>query len=468
MSGNVNFPKNWRPYEIRNFAGGLNVGDSEVQPNELREAENMELAPKGAIKSRKGYRDCIPDNVTDNLAVSTQEVTDILATTATGNGTITSLGMLNPTAHGVVYVGSATPITNTLKDSATSYAGQDIHVSGNYAFIVSNQTNIGMTVWDITDKENIAYETLYSLAVTSDDGLYIEGDYAYICWLDGTYPKLDIVDISDPTAPSHVATYTGDQHNAFYSVKVSGNYAYISAHDKVRIIDITTKASPVAKGYVSFAYSWGLIDVYGDYLYVGDRSGTIGLRIIDISDKDNPAEVGFLATTSAAYDVTYKDDVVYVSASGKLHIIDVSTKTAPSELTSFAVDTDTRSNGIVGDLLYVAQSGGFTVYDIRNPSVPILLETYTGASGLNPKIYTVETYIYLLLASGTWQIVESVENVDTPTTSDGSTDEGGISSLSAFTSSVTGLVTATYYKVRAYATNTYNTVYGEVVTFETL
>ena len=49
-------------------------------------------------------------------AVTTQAVTDILATTATGNGTISSLGVPDPTAHGVCWDTDEPP---TIEHSST-------------------------------------------------------------------------------------------------------------------------------------------------------------------------------------------------------------------------------------------------------------------------------------------------------------------------------------------------------------
>ena len=56
----------------------------------------------------------------------------------------------------------------------------------------------------------------------------------------------------------------------------------------------------------------------------------------------------------------------------------------------------------------------------------------------------------------------------TPTTADSKTEEGAASATGAFTSSITGLSPNTPYYVRAYATNTADTVYGNEVTFTTL
>ncbi len=55
-----------------------------------------------------------------------------------------------------------------------------------------------------------------------------------------------------------------------------------------------------------------------------------------------------------------------------------------------------------------------------------------------------------------------------PTIDDSCTDEGAASATGAFTTSMTGLAPATSYYVRAYATNSLGTDYGEGVTFTTL
>ncbi len=55
-----------------------------------------------------------------------------------------------------------------------------------------------------------------------------------------------------------------------------------------------------------------------------------------------------------------------------------------------------------------------------------------------------------------------------PTTSDSKKDKGAATSTGAFTAAITGLGAATDYHVRAYATNTAGTSYGDDVTFTTL
>ncbi len=55
----------------------------------------------------------------------------------------------------------------------------------------------------------------------------------------------------------------------------------------------------------------------------------------------------------------------------------------------------------------------------------------------------------------------------TPTTADSCTDEGAIAATGSFTSGMTGLTLGTTYYVRAYATNTAGTGYGDQVAFTT-
>ncbi|RLG27618.1 hypothetical protein DRO03_11755, partial [Methanosarcinales archaeon] len=58
--------------------------------------------------------------------------------------------------------------------------------------------------------------------------------------------------------------------------------------------------------------------------------------------------------------------------------------------------------------------------------------------------------------------------IGSPTLADNSTDEGAAVATGAFTTSMTGLFSATTYYVRAYATNEAGTAYGDDVSFTTL
>ncbi|PJB00275.1 MAG: hypothetical protein CO127_08780 [Ignavibacteria bacterium CG_4_9_14_3_um_filter_36_18] len=112
--------------------------------------------------------------------------------------------------------------------------------------------------------------------------------------------------------------------------------------------------------------------VEGDYAYVADDFG--GLRIIDISDRENPVEAGFINTIGYCQSVTIRGNYAYAACGGDgLIIIDISDPNSPVEIGSVSIGSYARRVGLNGDYAYVACGEvGVGIIDISDPSNPVL------------------------------------------------------------------------------------------------
>jgi len=102
--------------------------------------------------------------------------------------------------------------------------------------------------------------------------------------------------------------------------------------------------------------------------------GEDGLRVIDISDPENPVEIGAFDTQGASHYVAVNGDHAYVAdARGGLRIINVSNPENPDEVSSIETQGVTRRVTIYGELAYIADGGGglriIDVSDSHNPEV---------------------------------------------------------------------------------------------------
>jgi len=86
-------------------------------------------------------------------------------------------------------------------------------------------------------------------------------------------------------------------------VAVAGGYAYVAdaAPGGLRVINVSTPASPFEVGYVDTPVTALGVAVSGSYAYVADGGG--GLRVIDVSTPASPFEVGYVDTPGIAYGV---------------------------------------------------------------------------------------------------------------------------------------------------------------------
>ena len=147
---------------------------------------------------------------------------------------------------------------------------------------------------------------------------------------------LEVIDISDPTAPSHVESVT---QYGYVSVSISGSYAYLSNEQEhtVEILDISDPSNITFVSMVPFAN-----DVYPTDICVSGKY---------------------------AYVSIYKDHPDYVAG---IAIIDISNPSSPSIVGS---DLSTISSGagsviIVGNYVYQATYQTFKIYDVSDPSFP--------------------------------------------------------------------------------------------------
>ncbi|MFA4855887.1 MAG: VWA domain-containing protein [archaeon] len=136
----------------------------------------------------------------------------------------------------------------------------------------------------------------------------------------------------------------------------------------------------------------GLIDepeglfVSGDYAYVTDKQGgdgTVGLWIVDISDKDSPALEGFVATTNAQAVVVSGNYAYVADEDGGLRVVDISNKSSPSILTTLFAGETVKDIALYDTNIYVladtgsgATADGLHVLSISNPASPSTIVTF--------------------------------------------------------------------------------------------
>jgi hypothetical protein len=144
-----------------------------------------------------------------------------------------------------------------------------VAVSGNYAYVTSFYGR-AFTVVNIANPANPTVVWSSNKGSTTDaadfpqpSDVTIQGNYAYVANQNtnasgqGTFT---VVDIANPLSPSVVGTVNSVGLAGGYRVRVSGNTAYVAAHNANAItdIDITVPADPiVTASTVSQAYLYG-------------------------------------------------------------------------------------------------------------------------------------------------------------------------------------------------------------------
>jgi choice-of-anchor B domain-containing protein len=251
----------------------------------------------------------------------------------------------------------------------------DIKVYEDHAFIVSESTPHGMTIFDLTQlrdvQEPVVWDatavypfnvSAHNIAINEDTGYaYIVGGSAALVAPDQCLSGLHMVDISTPATPTFAGCYLvdGGPGTAARTAGLPFGAAYVhdtqcvvydgpdtrytgrelcfnAAEDKVTIADVTDKAMPVTVGttdYEGVAYAHqGWLTEDHRYLLTNDEldevtNGTNTRTVVlDVSDLENPVvrTIHTHETASIDHNNYVHDGLVYQSnyTSG-LQVLDV-------------------------------------------------------------------------------------------------------------------------------------------------
>ncbi len=210
--------------------------------------------------------------VNDLPTVTTQAVSDIGITTATGNGTITILGAPDPTAHGVVWNTSGTPTTadsSTDEGVASAIGSFTTSITGlspdTTYYVRAYATNIGGTVYGdamtlVTDPATVPTVTTTAISnigtnsasgggnVTADNGAAVTA--RGVCWNTSHNPTIGHSATTNATGTgSFASSIAGLSAGTTYYVRAyATNAAGTGYGDEVAFV--TASQSYIGGGYV--------------------------------------------------------------------------------------------------------------------------------------------------------------------------------------------------------------------------
>ncbi len=274
----------------------------------------------------------------------------------------------------------------------------DIAVSGRYAYTGSN----GFRVIDLSDTTHpvlAGYADISgSLVETYSDSIVLYCPYSM-----GSGNKVYTMDVSDPANPV-VLDYVSPPAMT-WDLDLKDETAFVSGWwDGVRIysfenpLDIQAVSHPM--GWVQGGIpgtDWCYVQaqsVEGNYLYLVDygpfpEDDTYGLYILDISNLSSPVLIKrFKDITGVPQDIEVVDGIAYIAdGSGGLEIVNVTDPNSPAVIGYFNLPDGATGVTVDGDYAYVSNYilGGVQVIDITTPAVPVSAGWYkpSGCFALN-------------------------------------------------------------------------------------
>ncbi|UCE39200.1 MAG: Ig-like domain-containing protein [Thermoplasmata archaeon] len=297
----------------------------------------------------------------------------------------------------------------------------DVHVVGNYAYVTAG---CSLLIFDVTDPGDPTLEGFYD-ADSAINGIFVEGNYAYLA---NSYSGLNIVDLNDPSSPTSVKTVF--IYGSAIDVYLSGTYAYvaqsyiISGFRGISVVNVQIpQTAEVVGTYESDGTPYCLM-VSGDYAYVASEGE--GFLILDVSNPTvDPTFVGLNDTysdpmTPYTRDVFVREPYAFVvDYFNDFHVFNITDPSDPLGVAFVETDGDPMELTLNGDYAYIADGdAGLTIIDISVPTTPgppINHGTLDSAFS----IFVEGTFAYLAIWGYGLQIVDVSGSPPVPT------DEGG-------------------------------------------
>ncbi len=292
----------------------------------------------------------------------------------------------------------------------------DVVTSGNYSYTVDGSLNID----NIADPSSPTFVSEYFSDYGTIENVAISGNYAYLLTTvylaDEYHDMLEIVDISNDTAPIYMSTYFGDDKESMNSIAVSGNYAYIADdYGGFMKVDVSNPSSPILANKYDSAGSVYDVAVSGNYAYLAESGN--GLVIADISDQSSPIFTGSYDSSDDAYKVEVAGNYAYLDTHwfcniNALHIVDISNPSSPAMTGLWSFDPDSYSTAVADNYAYIANYDVLEIVNVNmsNPSSPSVVGSIS-ISALDIAASGNYAYIY---AEGDGFVVLNATNPSSP------------------------------------------------------
>lgn len=270
----------------------------------------------------------------------------------------------------------------------TPYETRDIYVKDDYAYIADHNTAIGLNVADITDPAHPFPAASLPLGTDfSADDIYISGDMAFL-----VTNCIHIVNISNPLAPSIINNIQLSSYPI--DVAVENSHLYTFTPDRFHIIDVAIPSQPVFCGSCEIDDRGREIFVSGNYAYIA--SGESGLFILNISDFNQPEVIGHYDSPDMAFDVDVSDELAFIADDDGMRIINISDPNNPYEVGFYDTPLSWGSVDIkvIGNIAILLHRYGIFTIDVSNPSNPVLIDSYFLACN-SGNLNIQDEYIYL-------------------------------------------------------------------------
>jgi hypothetical protein len=286
-----------------------------------------------------------------------------------------------------------------------------VEVDGTLGYLSYWNSGTGRSGIQVLDLTNPAVPVLlgqYQDNWAMRQSMEVLAPYGYVARSDG----FEILDLSDPTAPTPVAVFrTADYCARFQMV---GTVAYLAQRPQgVLTLDTTRWPSDLLIGevYIDNASYIHDLSVSGDLAFVAN--GNVGLHVVDVSDPSLPVEIGQTSTGDRARGVAVHDALVYVANSDSGLQIYNSAGGTPTLLGTYNTSGRALRVAVSGTTVFVADDNSLQIIDATDPAAPTFIGRFTPAGDADA-VAIEGTTAYLVGGLGTGLVILDVNDPSSP------------------------------------------------------
>lgn len=237
----------------------------------------------------------------------------------------------------------------------------------------------GIDIFNIDANQQI--EPIANYYTDKAKDVYIHGNYAFVA---NGFNGMKIINIENPANPFSVSDCL--QGNGATELLVDNGIAYVRTYYGFKIIDVSDVYNPNELGgvmwpnYVEEDVLYA-IEKYGDYLYIGGDWFS-NILVYDVSDPNNPENVGQFPVNDWCPDLAIFDDHLYATGYwGGLMIFDLTNPVFPPIAGYYPMAMSSRiavgeDMAIVTGAVDPNSYGGVEIFDLTDLNNPIHAGTY--------------------------------------------------------------------------------------------
>ncbi len=315
-------------------------------------------------------------------------VSDTLVYVAFELGGLVILNVANPTRPVEL---SVTPLMGTMQ----------VAVQDSFAYVTTTNRPFAIKIVNVASPTEP--RVVGSYPSPSDDGfcgVAVRGNRCYTFWTRTVESAVMGIDITDPTRPTLLGTYSGipaptDVVAVKNSLVLAGTRG-----DGLKTYDVSDPAQTRLLGGTGDTSRVGGIAVKDNHAYLACWHGDI-FRVVDVSDPQRPRQVGGIGRYGFGHDVVLQGTYAYLAEGEYLRVVNVEDPSQPIEAGSVHFAEGAFGVEVEGGYCYVANwYGGIRVVDISNPTAPVEVGSCRTPAGAASDVKLCFPYLYYADVAG--------------------------------------------------------------------